>query len=64
LSVEVQDAKRGFELEYPCALRGIAPCRKVMKKGANFRACVNEKTRCGSIQAMKFFGSSDEIHSP
>jgi hypothetical protein len=34
------------------------------EKSANLLACVNGKTRCGSIQTMKFLGSSNTIHSP
>jgi hypothetical protein len=30
---------------------------------ANFRAVVNEKTRFGRVQTMKFLGSADKIHS-
>jgi hypothetical protein len=34
------------------------------EEAANFRVSVDGKTRCESIQTMKFLSASNEIHSP
>jgi hypothetical protein len=43
---------------------GHSIAEECIEKDANFRGCVNEKTRFKHAQTMKFLGLPNEIHSP
>jgi len=53
---EAKGAKRGPGLEHLLLREEGLHLEERAEKGANFRACVNGKTRCGSILTMIFFG--------
>ena len=61
---EAETAQRGFGTSASSREKRHCIVEESNEKGANFRACVNERMRCESIQTMNFLGPSNEIHSP